>query len=276
MLVRMASAARDVGRPLRPRLPEGTTEAMPDKGVQRRVAIMQPYVFPYIGYFQLMAQADVFVSHDDVNYIKGGWINRNRIADQGQVKWLTLPVRHAPHTLPINHRHYELDHKTLRYILRRLEAMYRRATHFAATIDLVETILRHEDSTVSAFNENALALIADRIGIATPILVSSRLTKDDTLRGQGRVIDICQRLGATEYVNPIGGRYLYDRARFLDSGLNLAFLIPGPRIYPIAGLVESEHLSIIDVLMTCSPSEIQAMLSQFSITTDPEEWVDRP
>lgn len=263
-----------LGRPEMPALPDAARDTLPDRGPGRRVALMQPYAFPYIGYFQLMAQAHVFVSHDDVAYIKGGWINRNRIADHGRVKWLTLPVRHAPHALPISRRHYALDRDTPRQILRRLEALYRRAAHFAPTMTLVETILRHEDATVSAFNENALALIAQRIGITTPIRVSSRLAKDEALRGQDRVIDICKRLAATEYINPIGGRRLYDQARFRESGLDLAFLIPAPRSYPIAGLDDREHLSIIDVMMTCDPAEIRAMLSQCRLTSDPNSLAD--
>lgn len=235
-----------------------------------RVALMQPYAFPYIGYFQLMAQADVFISHDDVAYIKGGWINRNRIVDQGRVNWLTLPVRHAPHTLPINRRHYALDLTIRRYILRRLEALYHRAAHFRQTMDLVEAILNHGDVTVSAFNENALHMIAERIGITTPIRTASYISKDEALRGQDRVIDICQRLGATQYINPIGGRRLYDPARFRENGMELAFLVPGPRSYPVAGLADAEHLSIIDVLMTCDPGEVRAMLSDCQIITDPD------
>jgi WbqC-like protein family len=86
------------------------------------VSIMQPYFFPYIGYFQLAACSDIFVFHDDVQYIKGGWVNRNRILRDGQPRWLTLPVRKGASRLTIQQRQYQLDEPVTARVLRRVEA----------------------------------------------------------------------------------------------------------------------------------------------------------
>jgi WbqC-like protein family len=112
------------------------------------VSIMQPYLFPYIGYFQLMASADIFVVHDDVQYIKGGWINRNRILSSGEPRWVTLPVAAGAHRLNINQRCYAPGGGRPRQFLWRLKARDRAAPNFAEVFELVRTLLPHVDRNV--------------------------------------------------------------------------------------------------------------------------------
>ena len=181
--------------------PHGWAVSLP----RMNVSIMQPYLFPYIGYFQLMASADVFVVHDDVQYIRGGWINRNRLLSGGEPRWVTLPVAAGAHRLNINQRGYAPGAEGPRQFLRRLEAGYRAAPNFAEVFELVRALLLHEDRNVAAFNTHALRGVAESVGITTPLVVSSEMTKDDSLRGEARVIAICEALGAERYVNPIGG-----------------------------------------------------------------------
>ena len=163
---------------------------------------MQPYLVPYIGYFQLMASADIFVVHDDVQYIKGGWINRNRILSSGEPRWVTLPVAAGAHRLNINQHRYVPGAEGPRQFLRRLEAGYRAAPNFAEIFELVTALLQHEDRNVAAFNTHALRGVAKSVGMTTPLVLSSEMTKDDSLRGEARVIAICEALGAERYVNP--------------------------------------------------------------------------
>ena len=229
------------------------------------VAVMQPYLFPYIGYFQLMASADSFVVHDDVQYIKGGWINRNRVLSSSGSSWVTLPVAAGPHRLNINQRCYVPGPKGPRQFLRRLEACYRPAPNFAEVYELVRALLLHEERNVAAFNTHALRAVAKRIGITTRIIVSSELTKDDCLRGEARVIAICEALGAERYVNPIGGTALYQQPRFAEHGLELAFLRPEPRGYRQFGSVRVPGLSIIDVLMFNDALTVREMLEEFTL-----------
>ena len=140
------------------------------------VSVMQPYLFPYLAYFQLMASADIFVIHDDVQFIKGGWINRNRILSSGEPRWITLPVVAGAHTLNINQRGYAPGAEGPRQFLRRLEAGYRAATNFAEVFEQVSALLVHEDRNVAAFNAHALRGVAESVGIATPLVVSSEMT----------------------------------------------------------------------------------------------------
>lgn len=225
-------------------------------------SIMQPYLFPYLGYFQLMAASDVFVVHDDVQFIKGGWINRNRILVSGRCQWMTLPVADAPYTREIRQREYQVGQEHRDKLLRRLEGAYRNATNFAATMALIESILAFPERNVAAMNTHALREVASAIGIRTQLLVSSSLDKDCALRGADRVADICARLGATVYLNPIGGTGLYDSAFFDQKGLQLRFIECQP--VPYAQGVEPfvPFLSIVDVLMHNKFAAIGGMLSQ--------------
>ena len=229
------------------------------------VSIMQPYFFPYIGYFQLMSQSDVFVFHDDVQYIKGGWINRNRILRNGAPAWLTLPVRQAASDLAINRRHYRLEPAEVAGVLRRLAAAYRKAPLFAAMFPLVAELMNFGDANVAAFNVNLLERLAARLAIRSRFVLSSAMAKDDGLTGQERVIDICRRLGATHYVNPTGGTRLYQPDRFAAAGIELRFLESTAPAYAQFGQAPVADLSIIDILMFNSDEATARLLPQYRL-----------
>ena len=213
------------------------------------ISIMQPYFFPYIGYFQLMAHSDVFVFHDDVQHIKSGWVNRNRILRNGMPCWLTFPVRAAPSNLPIDRRYYQHEPAVVARLLRRIAGAYRKAPCFSTTFPLIEQLLHFHETNVATFNVNALVRLADLLGIQTPFVRASYVEKDPSLTGEARVIEICQRLGAHRYVNPIGGTRLYSAQRFAEAGITLSFLYPALPTYPQFGQPSIPDLSIIDVLM---------------------------
>jgi hypothetical protein len=213
------------------------------------VAVMQPYFFPYVGYFQLIAQSDVFVLYDDVQYRKGGWINRNRILLNGRGLWLTLPVQKAPLRFKINQRHYKLLPIVIGRLLRRLETAYRKAPHFEAVFPVVREILQFDDSNVAAFNANLIRRLAAHLDLGTRILSSSALEVDDRLRGPERVIAICRQLGATRYINPIGGACLYGSEQFVRAGIRLSLLRSAAPPYAQFGQAAIPSLSIIDAMM---------------------------
>jgi hypothetical protein len=226
------------------------------------VSIMQPYFFPYMGYFQLMAASDVFVGHDNVQYIKGGWINRNRALDaSGNAAWYTLPVAAADHTRHICEREYILSSGAVGGLLRRFEAAYCKAANFQTTFSLVDKILRCPEPNVSLFNMRLLRLIAARLGLRKRFVLASELPDLEGFVGEARVIAICERLGATRYINPVGGQTLYNTAHFRARGLLLGFLEPhiAARQGPIP------YLSIIHTLMTESDEAIAALLTHYSI-----------
>jgi hypothetical protein len=225
---------------------------------------MQPYLFPYLGYFQLMATSDVFVSHDDVQYIKGGWINRNRILRNGVAEWITLPVVHAPHDRPINERQYSALPRSRAKLLRQLNAEYRKAAHFAPTMELVESALSIDEPNVARLNGHVLKEIAAAIGIRTPILESSQLDFDHALKGADRVAAICRSVGATVYLNPVGGTNLYSSTFFAARQLELRFLNPQAIPYPQGREGFVPWLSIIDALMHVGAAGLPELLRGFA------------
>ena len=226
---------------------------------------MQPYFFPYIGYFQLMQAADVFVFHDDAQYIKAGWINRNRILLNDEPSWLTLPVRKGASSLPINQRHYLLDTDTIDAIKKRLEACYSQAPEYDEIYRFIFGLLDHAESNVAAFNFNLLTELARKLGISCTFVASSTMHKPGGLKGQDKVIDMCRRIGATQYINPIGGLALYDGAVFLDMGIQLRFLQANSSGYTQFGSGQLPFLSIIDVLMFNSIERVQTMLDDYRL-----------
>jgi hypothetical protein len=230
-----------------------------------RIALMQPYFFPYIGYFQLMAACDLFVVHDDVQYVKEGWVNRNRILVNGAAGWITLPVKAAAHDLRISEREYLLhDRSTLR-MPARIAGVYRGAPYLQRTMPLVEEILSFPESSVAAFNTNLLRRVAAHVDIVTPITLSSQLVKDDALGGEERVLNICQRLDASSYVNAIGGRALYSRRAFSQRHIELMFLSCEATPYRQFGSGHVPLLSVLDALMFNDLPDVKRMLSEYRL-----------
>jgi hypothetical protein len=228
------------------------------------VSIMQPYFFPYIGYFQLVAQSDVFVFYDDVQYIKSGWINRNRIVDRKGEVWITLPVGAASHALSILERSYLAEKESSCRVLRKIENAYGRTLNFRRAFPLIREILQFDDLNVAAFNINLLESIARQLGLRARFVRSSELPIPKGLSGQSRVIAICQLLGATKYVNPIGGAGLYDAQGFAKNGILLRFLRTA--VEPNSG--SFSYVSIINDLMTKTDATIKQQLQAFHIVSD--------
>jgi hypothetical protein len=233
-------------------------------------AVMQPYFFPYLGYFQLMQAVDLFVFYDDAQYMKGGWVNRNRILVDGEPAWLTLPVRRASLSLPINQRHYLLDGEGIGQIKQRLRASYAKAPAYDEICPLICNLLDYADSNVPAFNANLLTTLARKLGITCAFEMSSAIDKGAGLRGEAKVIDLCQRVGASHYVNAIGGMGLYDVDHFDAIGLRLSFLrTAAPPLQLDAG---PQHLSIVHLLMINGFDATLSLLDEYEVM-DPHDMV---
>lgn len=224
------------------------------------VAVMQPYFFPYIGYFQLIDAADVFVHFDDVQYIDRGWSNRNRILNSGKAQLLTYPVKNASRDLPYKEREYRAADKDQADLIRAIEYAYVKAPQFGSVMPLLEGIVGFTESNVAAFNANLIQTVCAYLGIPTQLVFSSSLGVAPALRAQAKIIETCRRLGADRYVNASGGVALYDREAFAQVGMELAFIAPELQPYrqfknePIVGL------SVIDVIMFNSVDEVRGRL----------------
>ena len=209
---------------------------------------MQPYLLPYIGYFQLIAAVDRFVIYDTVKYTKKGWINRNRFLRDGEAVTLTLPLARGADELDIRDRHVSAEFAPAK-LCAQIAGAYRKSPFFAETMPLIEGILHHGSDNLFTHLHAGLTLTCAHLGIITPILVASEIEGATPLRRQDRVFDICSRLSATVYINPIGGTELYDPADFAARGITLRFLKARAHAYPQFGAPFVPWLSILDPLM---------------------------
>ena len=229
------------------------------------IAIMQPYFFPYFGYFQLVGWSDSFVLYDDVQYIKNGWVNRNKILINGEPRWFTFPVRREAHDLPINQRSFAERRQHQQKLQRMLESAYRRAPFFDAIMPLVKDCLEYPDDNIANFNIHALCRVSSHLGLKTKFIRSSDLDLDINLKGQDRVLSVCNRLGATTYANPLGGTDLYDEDIFTGREIALRFLLPNITSYRQFSANHVRNLSIIDVLMFNDAEKIASLLEEYRL-----------
>ena len=231
-----------------------------------KIAIMQPYIFPYIGYFQLINAVEMFVVHDDVQYIQRGWINRNRILMNEKDLLFTLPVRKAAVETPINEIFFaEGIQKEKAKILSQIQNSYRKAPYFREVFLLIEQILKDSEENISVYTTNQLQQICAFLEIKTPFVLSSDLAKNNNLKGEERVIEINKVLNATHYINPIGGVELYHQKHFEEANLKLNFIKTRSTKYAQFGNEFIPFLSIIDVMMFNSVAEIKVLLNDFDL-----------
>ncbi|WP_241196154.1 WbqC family protein [Pseudomonas atacamensis] len=226
-----------------------------------KLAIMQPYLFPYIGYFQLLRAADTFVVYDDVNFIKGGWINRNYILVNGDKQLITLPLQGASPNKLINQVEIGTHHK----ILQNIQQNYRKAPYFESVFPMLEKILGYGHRNLADFLDHQLRVLCDYLRLSPKWHISSTLKKDTGLRGQDKVIAICSELGATDYLNTPGGKALYDATTFASYGLKLSFIQSRPISYRQFDKEFLPNLSIIDVMMFNDREQCARLLQEYDL-----------
>lgn len=209
---------------------------------------MQPYFFPYIGYFQLLAAVDLFVVYDNIKYTKKGWINRNRMLQNGKDAVFSLPLKNDSDFLNVCDRELAASFDRDK-LLNQFRGAYGRAPFFAQTFPLIEQVVRYEDANLFRFLHHSLVRTRDHLGIRTEIRVSSTLPIDHALKSQEKVLAICKATRAETYVNAIGGTELYAKEAFAQQGIQLKFVRPQPFAYPQLGDSFVPWLSIIDVMM---------------------------
>jgi hypothetical protein len=225
-----------------------------------KVAIMQPYFFPYIGYFQLLASVDVLILYDNIKYTKKGWINRNRMLRNGQDTMFTLPLKSASDFQDICDRELAATFDPDKLVGQFREA-YQRAPYFEQTFELIERVIRHEDANLFCYLYNSLIQTCKHLGIGTKIRLSSQVAIDHTLKNQEKVLALCESMGADVYVNSIGGVELYSRDLFRKNRIELKFLQSRPFEYAQFGAAFVPWLSIIDVMMFNSTDAIRTHIT---------------
>jgi hypothetical protein len=228
------------------------------------VGIMQPYFLPYIGYWQLLAAVDRFVVYDNIQYAKKGWINRNRFLRNGADAFFTVPLKKGSDFLNVADRVIADDFDP-RTVLNPLAAAYRKAPSFGDAFPVIEAIVSAAPRNLFEYLHHSITVTADYLGIRTPIVVSSTVPVDHALKGERKVLAICEALGATRYVNAIGGRELYAPASFAGQGIDLKFLQTRPISYRQYDEPFVPFLSIVDVMMFNSRDAVRGMLGEYEL-----------
>jgi hypothetical protein len=230
----------------------------------KRLAIMQPYFFPYIGYFQLIQAVDQFIVYDNIKYTKRGWINRNRMLQNGKDVMFSLPLKADSDFRDICERELAADFSPDKF-LDRIAGAYRRAPYFVETFPLIEQVVRHEDRNLFGFIHHSITATCAYLGIGTEIRVSSTIDVDHGLKSQDKVLALCQAVGADSYINAIGGTDLYSQEDFAARGIGLKFLQSRPIEYSQFGGEFVPWLSIIDVMMFNPKATVTAMLDRYDL-----------
>ncbi len=230
-----------------------------------KIGIMQPYFFPYIGYWQLLNLVDKYVIYDDVNFIKGGWINRNRILINGNASYFNVPMIGASSFKLINQVEVNNDDLLVSKNLRTIQEAYKKAPYYDDVYPLIEKILTYKSDNLANYIANSIKEICFYLNINTEIIMSSDLKKDTTLKGQDKVIAICKELDGKEYYNAIGGQELYSYDDFDKEGISLNFVKTLPIEYKQFKNEFIPNLSIIDVLMFNSKEQVKDYLNDFEI-----------
>lgn len=238
-----------------------------------KLAIMQPYLFPYIGYFQLINSVDTFVSADDYQFIQNGWINRNNILVNGQAKMITFSLKKDSRRKNINERYYNMTSEEVERIRKTIEVNYSKAKYFKEVMELIDKILVYPDLNVAKFNFNSIKLICEYIGIECEFLESHDVPKNTLLKREELVIDICKNLNADIYINPIGGTELYKDEYFKERGIDLLFVKNNVEEYNQHSKAFVKDLSIIDVLMHNGKEGTKELLKQCELIKNNSELI---
>jgi hypothetical protein len=233
------------------------------------IAVMQPYFFPYLGYFQLVKAVDRFVFFDDVNFIKKGWIHRNQVLLQGAGHLFSIPLAKASQNRKIREIELADFAKWREDFLRLIEHSYKKAPHYPEVYAWLSGFLHAKTyETISELAIGSVRETMDYLGIEKAFLKSSELPyrKEDGTPAQDKIFSICGLLDADTYINPKNGIDLYDKQAFTDRNMRLFFINMKPVSYPQLkkdGFVP--YLSMLDVLMFNTPAEARQMLDAYEL-----------
>ena len=231
-----------------------------------KVAVMQPYLFPYLGYFQLINAVDRFVLLDDANYIKKGWVNRNRILVNGEPHTFTVPLSSVSQNRKICDLQLSDGQKSLQKLLKTIGSAYAKAPYYRRIEPMLRCLLDFADEGLTTLISESLRVFTDYLRIDTEIQIASVTYENVGLRGQRRILDICSRAGATVYVNNISGQHLYDSALFELCDTQLKFLTPNIPRYKQFSESAIPNLSIIDCLMFNSVEQVRSFLGSVKLS----------
>jgi hypothetical protein len=231
----------------------------------KRVGIMQPYFFPYLGYFQLLYAVDSFIFLDDADFIKRGWINRNRILLNGEAHLISIPLVKASQNRPINSIELSSSSKWKKDFYKKIEHAYKKAPYFEQVRSILENVIDSGVERIDGLAMKSCQEVLSYLDISIEIFCSSSLDPKREKKGEERLINLCLMLNGDDYINPINGKKLYDPVTFREQGIQLNFLTSGMPPYEQFGNEFIPGLSMIDVLMFNSKEEVLDMLRDYDL-----------
>ncbi len=230
------------------------------------IALMQPYLFPYIGYWQLIQAVDTFVVYDNIQFSKKGWFHRNNILLNGKKTLFSIPLKKDSDYLDVVDRMISEDSdRQINKIIAQIESGYKKAPYFNNVFPLIKNIFSSREKNLFYYIYNSIQLVAEYLDIDTKIILSSTLDIDHKLKSEERVIETNKILHADHYINAIGGQGLYDKDRFFAEGITLNFLNTEIVEYKQFNNEFLPYLSIIDIMMFNSKDQIKEMLGRYTL-----------
>jgi hypothetical protein len=230
------------------------------------IAIMQPYFLPYLGYWQLMSATDKFILFDDVNYIKKGWINRNRILVNNEPHFITVPLEKASQNTSICDLSICESQYWRQKTLQKIEFSYKKAAFISDIQPLIYNIIMYPSNNLSDFLSHSILNIQEYLGLKTEVIKSSRVYNNSHLVGKYRILDICKKENAELYINASGGRDLYSADEFRTNGIHLKFIDSNLPNYWQFSREFVSGLSILDVLMFNSKETVKEFLNRYQLS----------
>lgn len=229
-------------------------------------AIMQPYFFPYLGYFSLIKESDLFILFDTPQYIRHGWINRNQILNNhGKPFYIMVPLMKMKRETPINQMIIRNNENWQQKLFEQLKVYKNKAPFYHQVTEMLQNVFGKTTDSIVTLNYNAIKEVCSYLDITTPIKIFSEMELDiqDVHAADEWALNICEAIGATNYINPIGGLDFFDQKKYSERGIDIKFLKHLPVEYSQFENEFIPHLSILDVLMFNDPNKIQDLLGDF-------------
>jgi hypothetical protein len=230
-----------------------------------KIAVMQPYIFPYIGYFQLIQSVVHFVSLDNVHYITKGWIERNNISINNNKHLFTLPLESKGRNKLITELKLKEFPSWKDKFSKTIIQNYKKFPHFEETMNLINTCLDFEEEKLSLFILNSLQTISNHLVLETTFSQSSELNIEET--AQQRILKVCLEHKADQYHNPIGGWDIYDPSLFKEHGVNVKFIKTKDNVFKQEDSFpfDDPYISIIDILFRFGKEKTHDFLNNYDL-----------
>lgn len=230
------------------------------------VAIMQPYFFPYLGYFQMVHAVDDFVFYDDVMFIKKGWINRNRILMQEKEFLFTIPLEKQSQNKSIRESNVAWGPDFPGKFLIQVESAYKKAPQFDGVMPMIRQLISDQPTSMADLASKSIECVWQYLGLTKRFHYSSQMLNNQAEGRAERLIQLTKSLGSSQYINALNGQSLYEKEYFAEQGVELLFVKPVLEPYKqgkAANFVAG--LSMIDVLMWNEPDVVIQMIQNYTL-----------